>query len=142
MKVVNRRAKFDYNLLESFEAGLVLSGAEAKSLRQGWVNFTGSFVHLDTRGEAWIYNLHINPYPYADNQDYQPKRARKLLLHQAELRKIVQAVKQNALTLVPVACYTRHHQIKLEIALARGKKKFEKREAIKKRDLERDILGM
>ncbi|MFH1840557.1 MAG: SsrA-binding protein SmpB [Candidatus Shapirobacteria bacterium] len=141
MKAVNRRAKFDYHLLESFEAGVVLSGPEVKSARQGWLNFSGSFVRL-SEGEAWLHNLHINPYPCADNKNYDPKRTRKLLLHQSELLKISQKIKQNNLTLVPVSCYTRRRRIKFEIALARGKKKYEKREAIKKRDLERDILGM
>jgi SsrA-binding protein len=139
VKVFNHRAKFDYHLQESFEAGIVLSGSEVKSARQGWLNFSGSFVRLDQQGEAWLYNLHISPYPYADNKNYEPKRRRKLLLHRQELRQIAQKIKQNNLTLVPVSCYTRHHQIKLEIALARGKKAYEKREAIKKRDFEREL---
>ena len=139
MKVCNRKAKFNYHLLETFEAGVVLSGAEVKSARQGWINFADSFIRLDAQGEAWLHNLHINPYPYANNKEYEPKRTRKLLLNHEELRKIAQEIKKNNLTLVPVSCYTRAHQIKLKIALARGKRAFEKREAIKKRDYQREL---
>lgn len=137
-KIINRRARFDYQLLEKFEAGIVLTGPEVKSVKAGQMSLSESFVRIRD-GEAWLHHAHINPYSFADNRDYDPRRARKLLLHKNELLKLEQQTKQRGLTIVPVACYTKHQQIKLEIALAKGKKKYEKREAIKKRDLEREL---
>jgi len=139
-KIINRRAHFDFQFLKKFEAGLVLSGPEVKSVKNGHLQLTGSFIRFDD-GEAWLLGAQISPYPQADNRDYQPFRRRKLLLHQKELATLAQEVRTKNLTIVPVSCYTRHGQIKLEIALAKGKKKYEKRKAIKKRDLEREMRG-
>lgn len=144
MRIFNRRARFDYHLLEKFEAGVVLSGAEVKSAKAGHVSLEGAFVQLRD-GEAWLTNAHIHPYPFADNRDYEPRRSRKLLLNKNELLKITQRTTLAGLTIIPVSCYTKANKIKIEIALARGKKEFEKRETIKKRDLEREVektLGM
>lgn len=137
MKIFNRRAKFDYHLLEKFEAGVVLSGAEVKSAKAGHISLEGAFVQLRD-GEAWLTNAHIHPYQFADNRDYEPRRSRKLLLNKNELLKMTQKTAAAGLTIVPVACYNKGSKIKVEIALAKGKKQFEKREAIKKRDIDRE----
>jgi SsrA-binding protein len=138
MKVVNRRVRYDYRLLEKFEAGIVLTGAEVKSVKAGKLSLAESFVKI-IEGEAWLMNAYINPYPYADNRDYDPKRNRKLLLHKNELLKLSQQTKEKNLTIVPVSCYTKGRQIKLEIALAKGKKKYDKREVKKRKAIEREI---
>jgi SsrA-binding protein len=137
MKIINRRARYEYQLLEKFEAGIALTGAEVKSIKADRMSLRESFVRLKN-GEAWLYNAHVNPYPFADNRDYDPVRTRKLLLHKAELQKLTQKTKQKGLTIVPVSCYTKGRNIKLQIALAKGKKKYEKRAKIKERDFKRE----
>lgn len=141
MRILNRRARYDYNLLEKFEAGIALAGPEVKSVKAGKMSLGESFVQI-REGEAWLYNAYINPYPFADNRDYDPRRTRKLLLHKNELLKLEQRTKEKSLTIVPVSCYTKGRHIKLEIALARGKKKYEKREAKKRKDLARETEQM
>ena len=136
-KIINRRAKFDYQLLKGLEAGIALTGAEVKSVKTGHIKLVGSFVRIHD-GEVWLHNAYISPYAYADNRDYDPSRARKLLVHKKELINLERQIKEKKLTLVPVSCYTSHNRVKLEIALAKGKKKYEKREAIKRRDLARE----
>lgn len=138
MKIINRKARYNYSLFEKFEVGVVLTGPEVKSLKAGNASLAESFVRI-IDGEAWLLNAHINPYPYADNRNYNARRSRKLLLHKKELLKLQQKTKMKSLTLVPVSCYTKGRNIKLEIALARGKKKYDKREAIKRRDIEREL---
>jgi SsrA-binding protein len=140
-KIINRRAPYDYQLLEKFEAGIVLSGPEVKSIRAGHLHLEQAFIQIKN-GEAWLFNAHIHPYKFADNRDYDPTRPRRLLLHKNEILKLVQQTTQRGLTIIPVSCYTKGNKIKLEIALAKGKKKYEKREAIKKRDLEREMFGL
>ena len=137
-KIINRRARYDYQLLKKFEAGIVLAGSEVKSVKAGHIKFAGSFVRIHD-GEIWLHNAHISPYAFADNRDYEPTRTRKLLLHKKELISLEQQIKEKKLTIMPVSCYTKHRKVKLEIALARGKKQYEKREAIKKRDIEREM---
>lgn len=137
-KIINRRARYDYHLLEKFEAGVALTGAEVKSVKAGKMSLSESFAKI-IDGEAWLLNAYINPYPFADNRDYDPQRSRKLLLHKNELLKLTQQTKEKKLTIVPVSCYTKGRQIKLEIALARGKKKHDKREAKKRKAIEREI---
>lgn len=137
-KIINRRARYDYHLLEKFEAGIVLAGAEVKSVKAGKMNLSESFVRI-IGGEAWLLNAYINPYSFADNQDYDPKRSRKLLLHKNELLKLIQQTKEKKLTIVPVSCYTKGRKIKLEIVLARGKKRYDKRETKKRKAIEREI---
>lgn len=136
-KIFNRRAKYDYHLLEKFEAGIALTGAEVKSVKAGKMVFRESFVKIH-ENEAWLFNAHISPYPFADNQDYDAQRTRKLLLHKNELLKLSQQTKEKNLTIIPVSCYTKARKIKLEIALARGKKKYDKREAKKKKAWQRE----
>lgn len=137
-KIINRRARYDYHLLEKFEAGIALTGAEVKSVKAGKMSLSESFARIIS-GEAWLLNAYINPYPFADNRDYDPQRSRKLLLHKNELLKLTQQTKEKKLTIVPISCYTKGRQIKLEIALARGKKKHDKREAKRRKAIEREI---
>ncbi len=136
-KITNRRARYDYQLLKKFEAGIVLAGPEVKSVKAGHIKLAASFVRIYD-GEIWLHNAHISPYAFADNRDYEPTRTRKLLLHKKELINLERQIKEKKLTIVPVSCYTKHRKVKLEIALARGKKQYEKREAIKRRDIERE----
>jgi len=137
MKVVNKKAHFNYEVAEVIEVGINLSGAEAKSASLGQVSLDEAHVKL-VGGEAWVVNMHIYPYKYADNDKYEPARSRKLLLHKKQLIALQSKMKQSRLVLIPTAMYSRGPRIKLEIGLARGKKMYEKREAIKKRDLERE----
>jgi len=137
-KITNRRATFDYQILEKFEVGVVLNGAEVKSVKNGHLKLEEAFIRLKDH-EAWLFNAHIHPYSFAANKEEDPCRARKLLLHKKELLKLKQEATQKGLTIVPLSCYTRHNKIKLEIALAKGKKKYEKRESIKKKDWRREI---
>lgn len=136
MKVQNKKARFNYELFGRTEAGVKLSGAEAKSARLGQVDLQSSYIKI-LNGEAWIVGLRIYPYKFADNRDYDPVRRRKLLLGKKEAALLAGKMKQGRLLLVPTAIYTKGSLVKLEMALARGKRKYEKREAIKKRDLER-----
>jgi SsrA-binding protein len=129
---------------ERVETGIVLTGAEAKSAKLGQVGMGNSYVRIQNskfhgQREAWIVGLYIYPYKYSDNTNYDPSRTRKLLLHQRELLALQIKMKQGRLLLVPTAMYTRSDLVKVEIALARGKRKYEKREAIKKRDEEREM---
>lgn len=137
-RIINRRVRYDYNLLEKFEAGIALIGPEVKSVKAGKMSLQESFIRI-RNSEAWLFNAYINPYPYADTRDYDPRRTRKLLLHKKELLKLEQKTKEKGLTIVPVSCYTKGRQIKLEIALAKGKKKYEKKEAKKRKDIEREV---
>ena len=138
MKIINRRARYDYQLFEKIEAGIALIGPEVKSAKAGQMSLNESFV-LIRDGEAWLINAHIHPYPFAHQNDYRPNRTRKLLLHKQEILALEQKIRQRKLTLVPVSCYTKANKIKLKIALAKSKKKYEKKEAKRKKDLEREI---
>lgn len=139
MKVVNHKARYNYDFLEKFEAGIALTGPEVKSVKKGQIKLAESFVRIDSKGEVWLVNCHIHPYQFADNRDYQPTRSRKLLLHKKEILSLVKKMEAKNLTIVPASCYIRRGRIKLELALAKGKKKWQKKEKIKKRDLERDL---
>jgi len=138
MKITNRKASFDYQILNKFEAGMVLSGAEVKSIKNGHLKLEESFVRFKDN-EAWLFNAHVHPYAFSKNKDYDPLRPKKLLLHKKELLKLRQNSEQKNLTIVPISCYIEHNKIKLKIALARGKRKYEKRRSIKKRDLQREV---
>ena len=136
--VANRRAKFDYELLERFEAGLVLTGSEVKSMRAGNVSLAEAYCAF--RGdELFLEQAHVAPYPLAHARNHDPMRPRKLLLHRRELDRLHGAVRREGLTLVPVRLYLKKGRIKLEIALGRGKKTHDKRHAIKARDAERQM---
>jgi SsrA-binding protein len=137
MRIINKKAGFDYELLDRIEAGVALTGPEVKSLMIGQASLNEAYVKF-IGGEAFLVNAHIHPYQYADSRQIDPKRSRKLLLHRRELLSLATKMQSGNLTLVPVAWYNKGRQIKLEIALARGKKAWQKREAIKKRDLVRE----
>ena len=135
----NRKAHFDYEILEKFEAGLVLSGAEVKSIKNGRMNLTGSYVNFHN-GELYLINASIAPYqPKNQPLDYDPLRSRKLLLKKQEISYLAGKVKQKGLTLVPLKAYNKGRRVKIEIALAKGKKQYDKREAIAKRETAKKI---
>jgi SsrA-binding protein len=136
---VNKKAKFEYEILETFEAGLMLLGHEVKSARNGRMNLQGAYVAL-RGGDVWLIGAHIPKYDKAGPlPDYDPDRTRKLLIHGREIDRLTGKLQQKGLTLVPLSAYTRGSKIKIEFGLARGKKQFEKREKIKKRDIDRDV---
>ncbi len=135
----NRKAYFDYEILEKLEAGLVLSGAEVKSIKGGRMNLAGSYVNF-VSGEPYLVGASIAPYqPKNQPSDYDPSRTRKLLLNKKEINYLLSKTKQKGLTLVPVKVYNKGRRIKIEIGLARGKKQYDKREAISKRETARKI---
>jgi len=134
----NRKAKFEYFLLENFEAGVVLKGSEIKSIRARQVSIAEAYVQTNGR-EAWLINSHIAPYDPASRQNHDPKRKRKLLLNKKEIRKIWQGVKQKGLTIIPTEIYLRDGLAKISISLAKGKKLYDKRREIAKRDMQRDV---
>ncbi len=140
IKVVatNKNAYHNYNIIETYEAGLVLKGSEVKSIREGAVNLRDSFIRIDD-GEAFIYNMYIAPYKPASKLQHDPYRKRKLLLHKREILKLMGKVQEKGLTIIPLKLYFKDGKAKLEIALAKGKAKYEKREAIKERDIKREL---
>ena len=130
---VNRRARRDFNLLESYEAGIVLQGTEVKSLRMSRASLQDSFAGVDG-GEIFLYNMHIPPYGEGNRYNHEPKRARKLLLHRSEIKRLRGRMTERGLTLVPLRLYFKRGRAKVEVALARGKREYDKREDIKKRE--------
>ncbi|MCS6875905.1 MAG: SsrA-binding protein SmpB [Aquificaceae bacterium] len=135
----NKEAKADYEIIETYEAGIVLEGPEVKSLRnRQTVSFKDSFVRIQD-GEAWLYNLYIAPYKYATIKLPEPLRNRKLLLHKREILKLMGKVKEKGYTLVPLRVYFKRGKVKVEIALAKGKKSHDRREELRQRDLERQL---
>jgi len=138
MKILNRRATYDYEIGERLEAGITLNGAEVKAVRLGHADLTGSFVRI-VGSEAYLVNAQILPYKYAQPEGFEIKRSRKLLLHKKEIIALKSKIEGSNLTLVPLSLYTTKRLIKLELALGKGKKKYEKREAIKRKDLDREI---
>ncbi len=135
----NSRATHDFLLLEKFEGGLVLTGAEAKAAKLGHVNLKGAFLHV-RRGELFLCGMHIGAYPQAGkNIAYDPTHDRKVLVHKKELHKLAGRAGTERLTIVPISVYTAKNLVKVGFALARGKKQFEKRDAIKKRDIDREM---
>lgn len=136
---VNKKTKFDYDLIDEYEGGLVLSGAEVKSAKKGNVNMKGSFITVQ-KNELWVKNMHIGKYaPAGKQEDYEPTQDRKILVHRNELKQLIGKHKAEGLTIVPIRVYTKGALVKIAFALARGKKKHEKRDAIKKRDTDREI---
>jgi len=133
----NRKAFFQYEVLERAEAGIVLFGSEAKSIREGGLNFSDSFVDF-RGGELFLVGCRIAPYSHGNTLNHTPERDRKLLLHKREILKLGGKVTGKGLTLVPLRAYLKNGRVKLEIGLCRGKRSHDKREAIKKRDIERD----
>lgn len=138
MKIFNKRANYDYQIQDHFEAGINLYGYEVKAVKNGHADLTGSFVKIQG-SEAYLINAKIFPYEYASLKDYDQVRTRKLLLHKAEIISLKSRIDGQNLTIVPVSMYIKHGFIKVELGLGKGKKKYEKKEAIKKRDLNREI---
>jgi len=135
---VNRRAYHDYFVDEKYEAGVMLTGTEVKSVRNGRANLRDGYVRIDN-GEAWLENVHISPYAQGNVMNQEPVRPRKLLLHRKEISSLIGKVKQKGYTLVPLRVYFSRNHAKVEIGLARGKRQYDKREAIAERDAKREI---
>ena len=135
---INRRARRDYEIVESFEAGMVLQGTEVKSLRDGRISFKDSYAKIQD-GEVFLVNAHISPYSHGNVQNHDPVRDRKLLLHKAEIKRLTGKTEEKGLTLVPLQAYFVGGRAKLQIALARGKRERDKRDTIMKREAERDM---
>ena len=134
---VNRKARHDYSIEDTYEAGLVLTGGEVKSLRAGRVSLSDSYARPQGN-ELWLEGVHIAPYDPASYQNPDPKRRRKLLLHRGELNRIVGKAQEKGLTLIPLRVYLKNGYAKVELGLARGKRQYDKRRAIAERDIERD----
>ncbi len=133
----NRKAFHDFHLLETFEAGLVLLGTEVKAIREGRVNLRDSYARVED-GEVFLYNVHISPYSHRGYADHEPLRRRKLLLHRDEIRKLIGKTVEKGMTLVPVRLYFKNGCVKLAVSLAKGKKDYDKRETIRRREVDRE----
>ena len=133
----NRKAFHDFHLMETFEAGLVLLGTEVKAIREGRVNLRDSFARVED-GEVFLYNVHISPYSHRGYADHEPLRRRKLLLHRDEIRKLIGKTVEKGMTLVPVRMYFKNGRVKVAVSLAKGKKDYDKRETIKRREADRE----
>ena len=140
MKVItqNRRARHDYEIIDTFEAGLVLEGSEVKSLRDGQANLKDSFAQIRD-GEAWLVGAYIAPYSFSRGGGHEPERSRKLLLHRREIDKIGGQLAEKGLTLVPVRMYFKEGVVKVELGLGRGKRAYDKRQSIKEREEKREM---
>ncbi len=135
----NRKAHFEYFLLEHFEAGIALQGSEIKSVRAGQISLQEAYVSIE-QNEAWLMNAHIAPYDPASRFNHNPLRPRRLLLHRSEIRELWNAVRQKGVTIVPVRVYLKDGRAKLDVAIAKGKKLYDKRQEIAKRDVEREMM--
>ena len=133
----NRKAFHDFHLLETFEAGIVLLGTEVKAIREGRVNLRDSFARVED-GEVFLYNVNISPYSHRGYAEHEPLRRRKLLLHRDEIRKLIGRTVEKGMTLVPVRLYYKNGRVKVAVSLAKGKKEFDKRETIKRREADRE----
>lgn len=134
----NKKARYDYFIDEVLEAGLVLLGPEVKSLREGRASLVDSYARVK-KGEVFLYNMHITPYPYAHHVRLDPVRTRKLLLNKREIRRLIGKTKEKGYTLIPTKVYFTKGRAKIEIALAKGKRKYDKRQALKEKELRRDM---
>ena len=135
---VNRKARHDYEIVDTFEAGIVLLGTEVKSLRAGKVNLKDSYARIRD-GEVWLIGVHISPYTHGSCNNHDPERDRKLLLHKYEIRRLIGKVEEAGMTLIPLRMYFRNGRAKVELALARGKRKYDKRQDIARREAQREI---
>jgi SsrA-binding protein len=133
----NRKASHDYHLLESFEAGIALLGTEVKAIREGRVNLRDSFARVED-GEIFLYNVNISPYSHRGYADHEPLRRRKLLLHRQEIRKLIGKTVERGMTLVPTRMYFKNGRVKVAVSLAKGKKEYDKRETLKRREADRE----
>ena len=134
----NRKARHDYFIEDQFEAGLVLKGTEVKSLRQGRANLKDSYAKIK-KGELWVYQMHISPYPFAYYDNHDPVRIRKLLLHGYEIRKLYGKLNERGYALIPLRLYFREGKVKILVGLAKGKRQYDKRESMRRRDQKRDL---
>lgn len=135
----NKQARYDYDILDTIEAGLVLTGAEVKSVRQGGMNLKGAFVTFH-KGEPHLTNAHIRNYPYASNTAIMdPDRSRKLLLNKNEINRLLGKSAEKGLTIIPLSVYTKGRRVKVEIGIAKGKKQYDKRRSIKEKEQEREV---
>ncbi len=137
----NRKARHDYHLFDTFEAGIVLLGTEVKAIREGRVNLKDSYGRV-VHGEVFLYNLHISPYSHRGYTTHEPLRCRKLLLNRAEIRKLIGKTVERGLTLVPVRMYFKRGRVKVVISVAKGKKNYDKRETIRRREVDRETRAM
>lgn len=136
----NKKAYHDYHIDQKFEAGMVLSGPEVKSLRAGRANLKDGYAKIDARGELWLHNVHISHYAFATHNPNDPMRMRKLLLHKRELRRLTGKLKEKGLALIPLKIYfIRNGKAKIEMGLARGKKQYDKRAALKQKQSDREL---
>ncbi len=135
---INRKARRDYEIIESLEAGMALKGTEVKSLREGKINFKDSYARIQG-GEVYLINAHISPYSHGNLQNHDPLRERKLLLHKFEIKRLTGKTEEKGLTLVPLRAYFVKGRAKIELGLARGKKHIDKRETIKRRVMDREV---
>ena len=135
---VNKKARFNYFIEDEYEAGLVLVGTEVKSLRLGRVNLKDSYARIN-KGEVFIHQMHIGPYPFANYSNHDPLRPRKLLLHKYEIKRLIGKVNEKGLALVPLKIYFQKGKAKMTLALAKGKQKYDKRETIRRRDEKREL---
>ncbi len=138
MEINNRKAKYDYQIFEEIEAGIVLTGTEIKSIRQGKANLKDSYATIK-KGEALLLNMHISPYEQGNIFNHEETRTRKLLLHKKEILKLQDKIKLEGFTLVPLKLYLKKNKAKILLGVAKGKKTYDKRETIKQRDIERDL---
>ncbi|MFH0992544.1 MAG: SsrA-binding protein SmpB [bacterium] len=136
--VSNRKARHDYHILETMEAGIVLTGTEVKSVRKGNANLQDSYASIKN-GEVWLIGMHISPYEQGSIYNHEPRRTRKLLLARREIRRLLTRVQEKGLSLIPLAVYFKGPYAKVELSIAQGKKSYDKREAIKQRDAKREI---
>ena len=135
----NRKARFEYEIQNTMEVGIVLKGTEVKSIRAGQINLTESFCRVDDRLQIYLLNAHVSQYDFGNIHNHEPLRPRRLLLHRSEIRRLYGQVKEQGLTLIPIKIYLKGGIIKMELALGRGKKMYDKRQTMKKRDAERDV---
>ena len=135
----NRKARHDYTILETFEAGMALTGTEVKSLRAGKANMKDSYAQITKQAEIFVYQLHISPYDHGNIFNHDPLRNRRLLLHRAEINKLIGKVKEKGYALVPLKLYFKHGLVKMELALAVGKKNYDKRQDLAKKDAKREM---
>ncbi len=136
--IENRKARHEYLFLEKYEAGIELFGTEVKSLRAGKASLVDAFARVE-KGEVWLYNLHISPYDFGNINNHEEKRPRRLLLHKSEIARLYASVREKGLTLIPVRLYFAGSLVKVELALARGKKLYDKRDSMAERDSKRQI---
>jgi SsrA-binding protein len=134
----NRKARHDYFIEDRMEAGLVLKGTEVKSLRQGRANLKDAYARIKN-GEAWVHQMHIGPYPFAYYDNHEPLRVRKLLMHKHEIKKLTGKLTERGYALIPLRLYFREGKVKVLLGLAKGKRKHDKRETIRRRDEKRDL---